>query len=125
MTKTILDTNFLVLAAKMKIDVKSELSQLIGKTELVTSSMAMGELERIAESKTKNALYARITLAQIKQKQLEVKVVESETHVDDWIAQEADKETIVCTNDRKLILRVKAKLARTICIKGKQKIGFC
>ncbi|MBI5158713.1 hypothetical protein HY992_01195 [Candidatus Micrarchaeota archaeon] len=125
MQKTILDTNFLVLATKLKIDVKSELAQLIGKTELVTSNMAMGELERIAESRTKNALYARIALAQIKQKQLEVKIVESETHVDDWIAQEAAKDDVVCTNDRKLILRVKAKLVRVVCIKGKQKVGFC
>ncbi len=123
--KTILDTNFLVLANAHKIDLQSELMELFGKTELVMNSRAMKELERIAESKTKNALYARIALAQIKQKQLDVRIIESNEHVDDWIVREANAEVVICTNDRKLIERVKQKGARVVCLKGRQKIGFC
>lgn len=123
MTKTILDTNFLVLANKFRIELKGELEQLLGKTGLMVSSKTIGELKKIANSKTKNSTNARIALGLIGE--LRVQVVESSLHVDDWIAREAVEGVVVCTNDRKLIERAKAKGARAVCLKGRQKIGFC
>jgi rRNA-processing protein FCF1 len=118
--KIILDTNFLVYAAKQKIDYTSELS---GK--LVVLSSVVGELKKLKENARKKedkdsaGLALQILNKNIKSKK--IKVIKTKENADKAIRKLAKKEDIVATLDRGLKKKLKGK-ARILSIRQRKKL---
>ncbi len=107
MKKIIVDTNFLMIPYAQKIDIFEEIHRLIKeKYELVTLKGVIKELERIIdgqENKGSDKIAAKIGLQLIEKK--DIRVLLSQGMVDEEIinlSRKDKKNTIVCTNDKKL-----------------------
>ena len=112
--KIILDTNFLLLPANLKVDIFEEIEKIMDeKHELVTIEPVLRELRGLARGKGKDAVAAKVGLQLLKKKK--VKVLDTgEWDADKAILKIAEKEnTIVCTLDadlRKKILKIGRKI---------------
>jgi uncharacterized protein len=111
--KIILDTNFLIYAAKHKMDYLEEISNLINEGfELVVPKQVINELKMLKEDKWKKVTGADKTAADLALKLLEhnkVKVIDIiGKSVDDAIVDLAnsDSKNIVCTLDRGMRLNL-------------------
>jgi rRNA-processing protein FCF1 len=107
--KFLLDTNFLMIPGKFKIDVFSGLTAF-GKPELMTLDLVVKELKGIRDSnKGKDSLYAKVGLLILKRKKIKIKRSHYKD-ADNEIVRMAkkDKENIaVCTQDEELVKRLK------------------
>lgn len=99
----IIDTSSILFGLENKIDVFQLIKEL-GYEPLVSKGV-IKELEKIAEAGSRKSGYARLALAEIKEKGISID--ESEGYVDSWI--ERSSGVLVCTNDTKLRQRLKAK----------------
>jgi rRNA-processing protein FCF1 len=120
----ILDTNFLLIPFRFKINIIQELDYLIDVSHKFTiSSMTLEELRRIGESSGKDGMAARLALKMIDASKIEI--IKNEKEVDDWIVEYAQaSNAIVCTNDTKLRRRLKPFHIKTVTMKSKSKLGF-
>ena len=107
--KIILDTNFLIYAAKHKMDYLLEISNLINEGfELVVPKQVVNELKMLRDDKWKKVSGADKSAADLALKLLvhnKVKVVDiTGKSVDDAIVKLAqiDSKNIVCTLDREM-----------------------
>ncbi len=119
--KVVLDTNFLLIPAQFKVDIFEELNRRVeGQFELITLKGCLEELEKIKETQTgKNKANAKLTLDIIKTKKLNI-TDHDQGHIDDIIVDMADKDTIVCTQDKGLKSRLKEKGIRIITLRQKK-----
>ena len=105
MKKIILDTNFLLIPTKFKVDIFSEIDKIAHfNYKLFIIDKTIDELNWIIEdkkSKSKDKECAKIGLQLIKAKNVG-KIKSKEKYVDDAIVEEADKDTIVATSDKEL-----------------------
>lgn len=122
----VLDTNFLLVPFRFKINILKELDYLIEASHrFVVSSRAVRELEGIAKSVGKDGMAARLALKMLQANQGRIEVVESDVHVDDWIVAYAPANSaIVCTNDRKLRARLRGLGIKVVALKSKSTLGF-
>ncbi len=122
--KVVVDTNFLASCIHFRIDINRELDRLLDeKYELVVSERVVGELERIAEGRTRSAPFARLALRLIHERN--VRVEKSDESVDDWIVNYAhENSALACTNDIALRGRLRRARVRTIIMKGKTHLDF-
>lgn len=117
--KIILDTNFLMTAAKFKIDVFSELR---GNNLFVLDSV-IEELKKISNGRSKHSISAKVALNLIKIKGL--KVLEStEKGTDSSLLNYAKKGYIVATQDKILKNKLKKNGKRIIIIRQKKYVVF-
>jgi len=119
MITVLLDTNALLLPHQHGVDVFSEIDRLITEThETITLSTVAGELKALADSASEDGVAANVGLRLLEGKK--VKMVPSSGPVDDAIVEyAASKNAVVCTNDRDLKRRLKARGVRTIAMRGK------
>ena len=120
----ILDTNFLLVPFQFKINILAEIDYLveIGHYYLISSN-TLNELERLSKKIGKHGASARLALKLIAAN--DIKIIESNRHVDDWITDYAkENNAIVCTNDGKLRRKLKKMNIKVITLKSKSKIGF-
>lgn len=117
MKKVLLDTNFLTLPYQFGIDIFEKIPETAETFNLFTLSGVVEELENLAKRSGKDSKAASVALELIKKKKLEI--IPSAGAVDDAIVSIADRETIVATNDRKLIKRLKNKNVEIIYLRGK------
>ena len=123
MRKVVLDTNFLMLFGKFKLDLRNELERVVGEGfELFASHRIKEELGRIASGKNAEALNASLALSLIER--MGVTLLPSQAPVDDWILENSEIGSIVCTNDKELARKLKDKGVRVIMFKGLSKLGF-
>lgn len=123
MKEILLDTNFLMLPHKKRIDVFSEMQKLFSeKHGFVTLSGVVSELERIAEGAGDDASAAKTALRLIESNR--VKVVESEGPTDKAIEDYAKKRdnVVVCTNDKGLKGGIKALGRKTVSLGGADRL---
>jgi len=122
----VIDTNFLLLPFKYKINIIKELDYLVEKNhQLVISSRTMDELAMIGKKIGKDGMAARLAMKMIDAAGKGFLVVESSDIVDDWIVSYASKNNaMVCTNDSQLRRRLKALKLKVITMKSKSRIGF-
>lgn len=115
----LLDTNALLLPHKHKVDIFSEVGRIIPeKIEIVTLSTVVEELKGIAKSASDDGAAAKVGLKLIEDKN--VRIIPSSGPVDDAIVVVAkQQEAVVCTNDKDLKRRLKAKGVRIISPRGK------
>lgn len=123
MRQVILDTNFLMIPYRFRIDIFSEIERLLEEPyELVLSSRAIKELAIIEKRMDVSKRGARLGRAMLEQKIKEgkVSVIENDDRVDDWIVKYAsENKSIVCTNDMLLRKRLREKKVKLISLRGK------
>ncbi len=122
MRKVILDTNFLLIPGRFKVDIFSEIANVCDfEFELFVFDGTITELEKIVnEAKLRFKDAAKIGLELIKQKKVNV-IKGSDDSVDNDIVAMAEKEQItVATQDKELKRRLKEKKAQIIDLKQKQ-----
>ena len=108
--KTILDTDFLINVIKNKVNIEEITNPcIIDKT--------IEELESIRNSNAKAALKL------IEIKKFKVIKTKKDKIVDDLILEEATKEDIVATQDKKLKKQIKEKQIKTITVRQKKYIS--
>jgi uncharacterized protein len=107
--KIILDTNFLIYAARHKMDYKEEIANLINEGfDLLVPKQVVNELTMLMEDKWKKVsgkdkAAARLALDLLKHNKVEFVDISGKS-VDDAIVQlaETDPKNIVCTLDREM-----------------------
>ncbi|MBI4163407.1 MAG: DNA-binding protein [Candidatus Aenigmarchaeota archaeon] len=112
--KAILDTNFLLIPAKFKVDIFFELRKL-GVIDYYTIDSVIKELESL--SKSSGAVKGEAILALKLVKLKEVKILKSqEIKVDKELLRLSAVYT-VCTQDRELIKKISSSGAKTISLR--------
>jgi rRNA-processing protein FCF1 len=122
----VLDTNFLFIPFRFKINILRELEYLIERSHrYVIASGSLAELRKIAEGIGKDGMAARLALKLVDANKARIDVVKSGGHVDDWIADYAERNAaIVCTNDSGLRKRLRALDIKVVTMKSKSRLGF-
>ncbi|MEM5804813.1 MAG: DNA-binding protein [Candidatus Aenigmatarchaeota archaeon] len=109
--RILLDTNFLVFAAKKKVRIFSEL-----EGELYTIDLVERELAKLAGGNGKDAAAARIALKLLKAEGIRALKAEKE-EADDELARRAKAGFAVATQDRALRERIKKSGGKVIFIR--------
>jgi len=122
MKRIILDTNFLTIPYQFNIDIFEEIDRVVeGEYELITLDCVVDELEKLKKTRGKNAAAAKVGLILIKEKNVKV-IKTNEKKVDNVIYKIADNKTIVATNDRDLIKKLKNKNVKILYLRSKKHI---
>ena len=118
MLKVVLDTNFLLVPGQLKIDVFAEISRILSVPfEFCIYEGTVTELEKIASTNNRDKPNANVALSLIKQKNLK-RLKNSLGYVDKIILENADKNTIVCTQDKELRSLLKKQHIKTITLRN-------
>lgn len=108
MLKIILDTNFLMIPAKFKVDVFDELEKVINqKFRVVVPRTVVEELEKLSKSRGRDAAAARVGLELVEKEGVEV--VDTEKAGDEGILELAERKCAVATVDKGLKTHLKKK----------------
>jgi len=112
--KVLLDTNFLLYAAKHKVDYSES-------GDLFTLSLVVDELDNLKNNarKIKDRDAAALALKLLKASK--VKILKAEGSADKVIIKRAEEFDVVATMDKELKKKLKGK-ARILTIKGKKKL---
>jgi hypothetical protein len=122
MKRIILDTNFLTIPYQFNIDIFEEIGRVVeGNYELTTLDCVVEELKKLKKFRGKSAAAAKVGLILIKEKNVKV-IKTNEKKVDNTIYKIADSNTIVATNDRDLIRKLKSKNIKILYLRGKKRI---
>lgn len=121
MIKIILDTNFLLIPCQFKVDIFSEIDMIIHERyALCAPEAVIGELKKLSESKGKDGKAAKLALALIAKKNVNIiKGSKRTKYGDEAIIEIADKNTLVATQDIELRKRLKLKGIHTITMRQK------
>jgi rRNA-processing protein FCF1 len=134
MKKIILDTNFLLLPATMKVDIFTEIDNVMDEPyELFIIKEIIDELNNIINTQggkdrdaAKLALQLikkkKIKTNKIKQKSLYMNINSKDTVVDDILLNISDMDTIIATQDGELRKKLSAKGIKTIILRGKKQV---
>lgn len=117
MRKVILDTNFLLIPFKFKIDVFEEIERVVEEPhEILVPSGVIGELLHLQKNRGALGRSANFAFTLLEKMKAEgrVKEIESKGDVDGWIGKFASENegAIVCTNDiclKKTLQKMKLK----------------
>jgi rRNA-processing protein FCF1 len=122
----IIDTNFLLIPFRYRIDILRELDYLVEASHrFVISSKTMTELKKIGKKVGKDGMAARLAIKLVVANSSRIDIIESEAHVDDWIVEYSKiSRAIVCTNDSELRRRLRARAIKVVTMKSKSKLGF-
>ncbi len=109
----LLDTNFVMVPAQLKIDVFEELRKTFPNKELATIRPVVNELKKIPNG--------RIGLALIKAQG--IRIIEATGYADNALLKKAEElHGIVATNDTKLKIECLKKNIPVIIIKGMKRV---
>jgi rRNA-processing protein FCF1 len=117
--KFLLDTNFLLIPARFRVDIFSELTKF-GKPELFTLDLVLKELHALAGKGGKVAGQARVALLQTR-KELVMVLCATRENTDQELARIAkEKSLVVCTLDRALARLLKKEKIPVIILRQKK-----
>jgi len=115
--KALLDTNFLMIPGKFKVDILSELLNL-GYTEVFTLDIVVKELNGLSALKGKESRYAKIGLAFIKNGNVSVLKTGGEDADEEILNLAKTGEYAICTQDSDLVHEIKEETeARIIMLR--------
>ncbi len=119
--KIVLDTNFLLVPGRFRVDIFSELRRVLDfKYELYIPDICLGELERLSKGRGKVGSEAKLGLGLVEKKGVKVMKTAGKGHTDDVIVALAEKERfITATQDLSLAKRLKGKCLRVVVLRGK------
>lgn len=117
--KVLLDSNFLLIPGRFRVDVFKEL-QLFGRPEPYTLDLVVKEIEGIAKKPGRDAKYAHMGLFLLDSKG--VNIIKTKARNTDREIERIAKEEgfIVCTQDRELIKRLRKKGVRIISLRQRK-----
>jgi len=125
MEKILLDTNFLLIPYKFKLDIFSQIDK-ISTFKLFILDKTLEEINRIIKNqKGADRDAARIALKLISFKK--INVIKTQTHekTDDVIIDISSKKNyIVCTQDKELRTKLRQKNVSVIILRQKKKVVF-
>ena len=115
----LLDTNFLLIPGRFRVDVFRELERF-GRPEFLTIDLVMDELRKLSSGSGQDASYARLGLSLIEEK--EVSVMETHgTNADQEIERLAsEQDLVVCTQDRELQERLRREGLSVVSLRQKR-----
>jgi rRNA-processing protein FCF1 len=118
--KVLLDTNFILIPAKFKVDIYSEINRVMEEPyELYVLDKSLDELDSIIEtSKGKEKAFARLGKAILKAKKPKTLKTTSKDYVDNIIL--GLDGYIVATVDHDLRAKLKKRGVRTIVLRQKR-----
>ena len=120
MKKIILDTNFLTIPVQFNLDIFEEIDKVMEEDyELFTTDGVIKELKKLAKSKGKDAVAARIGLELIERKNIKI-IGTKKKDTDKGIIELADENTMIATNDKILRQKLKNKSLKTIYLRSKK-----
>ena len=134
--RIILDTNFLLIPARFRVDIFSELEKTVNfKYELIILDKSLNELNNLIlkpksdiKGADKEAAKIALKLVDIYAKNKKLNIIPSKTaYVDEAIIEFAAKNpgnTIVATQDRGLKKRLKEKGIKTITLRQKKYLAL-
>ena len=120
--RILIDTNFFIDLLRFRISLHEISTLVLEKYDLFTLDSVLNELNKIANKKTNDSQYAKLSLEFIKNNQ--IKILKSEGEADKVILKLADKNIFVATNDRELRKMLKRKGTKTIYIKSRKHLGI-
>jgi len=115
--KFLLDANFLVYAAKQKVDLLAELARF-GRPELHTTDAVVEELKSLAVGKGEDGAAARVALDFIEKKTKILKTEEGMATDEALLSHACD--FAVCTNDRRLTDAIKKRGGKVVCVRQRK-----
>ncbi len=120
--KVILDTNFLLIPAQFKVDVFTQIEELLDEPfVLCVVDKTISELNKLcAAGREKDRFAARLGLVLLRQKNLKTLRSFSRKNTDDIILKKSDKNTYVATQDRALREKLRKKGAGIIGLRQKK-----
>ncbi|MBW2990376.1 nucleotide-binding protein [Candidatus Woesearchaeota archaeon] len=121
--KVIIDTNFLLIPGQFKVDVFTQLEEIVKEPhQLCIIDKSINEVNKLAVTgKQKDRFSAKLALVLIRQKNLKtLHSFGSKKSVDDIIVKKADSNTYVATQDKALRKRLKEKGAKIIGLRQKK-----
>lgn len=120
MKTIIIDTNMLMVPFQFKVDIFEEFDRIIDeKYELVTLDNVIQELEKISKGKAKDSFAARLGLNLVKTKNIKI-IKTKEKSADKSLLKFAGKDTIIATNDKILISKLKKDKRKILRLKQKK-----
>ena len=123
MKKILLDTNFLMIPASLRVDIFSEIERIADfRHEICVLDKSLDELKRIIETqKGKHKDAAKLSLQLAHKKNLKILKTESIKNVDEIIAEMADSKLfIVATQDSGLKRRLRERHVPLIVLRQKK-----
>jgi hypothetical protein len=108
--KFLLDSNFLLIPGKFKVDVFSELTKF-GKPEFYTLDLVLKELKRLKGGKLAFEMIKKNKVKILKAKGL---------NTDEALESFARKDFVICTQDKGLIKRLKERRAKVITLRQRK-----
>lgn len=126
MQKILLDTNFLLVPAQFKVDIFSEIERICEeKCELYAPEEVVDELKKLSKPKNKSGAAARLALALIRKKNVNIIKRGGKTNkgnADAKLVELAEKELkgyIVATQDKELKTKLKEKGIKIVTLMQK------
>ena len=122
MKKVIIDTNFLMVPYKFKVDIFSEFERICDfNYKLYIFEQSINELKVIMEKQSgKNKKAAQFALKLIKLKNIKIIKSGENKEVDSLILQSVNKNTIIATQDTKLKKELLKKGSAVIILRQKK-----
>ena len=126
MKTVILDTNFLLLQGRFKIDIFAQIVDLIEeKVEFLTFDSVVKEIKEISKIKGKNGVFARLALKLLKLRNVKIlKGSKGDADEDIICYCKINRDVIVATNDVELRKKLKEIGIKTIFLRGKKKLDL-
>ena len=124
--KIVLDTNFLLIPARFKVDIFSELRRVLDVNySLCIPDLCLAELRKISAGKGKAAREAKLGLQLVRQKGISILKTGRKGHTDDVILELAEKERfITATQDLRFAKRLSYKGLSVIFFTNKGSLEF-
>ncbi len=107
MKKVILDTNFIMIPAEMKVDIFIEIDKIFhDKVQFFILDKSLEELDKVAEKgRQKEKLAVKMTKSLLKTQNIKILSCDLEGSVDDILVK-LSKDYIVATQDKELKRRI-------------------
>ena len=120
--KFLFDTNFLLIPANYKVDIFYELQEF-GVVEPFIIQPILKELDRLVKKGGSDGKAAKLGLTLIEKKGIKIiKISHHAESTDDDLIEYAKKGYTVCTQDRKLIEKLKKEKLPVIFLRQKRKL---
>jgi uncharacterized protein len=120
MKKIILDTNFLIDLGRFGISIDEIGKVLPENYEMQIVASSVEELKKIAATNAEESKFAKYALMLVDLRKM--KILETKESADNAILSNADRDTIVATNDIELRKKLKIKGIRCIYVRAKKKL---
>lgn len=126
MKKIIIDTNFLLVPEKFKIDIFTQLNELLPGVKMFVMDKTKDELDKIISQGGKDGLAAKVGKQLLEKNNIPELKSDEADYVDDAIVNTCadDKDFIVATNDAGLKRRLKEIRTRIVELRQKNYLLF-